>query len=374
MSKGNPYILLKTISVLLFVLLCAEAGEQGIVLPDDISPALPNREMLDIPMEERSAFYLQLSEDENYSSDFREFAGKRYRLSEIRQKMLEVLQGVYDPKSAESAAEQLLAYDKEVAEMDARQAFISAKRKADCIELYLLAHLYYWEEMESAMFHKKMKKCVEDKNLYQYETLKRELNPRLHSRWNLAFDMPSFYVSTEPIIAAYQEIHEDSTHSAELREFAARCLKLNDIREKMLEAVKMIHDEPSAIEAGETLTRYCDEIDALDMLRYYIEIKNKLSRNEDKILDRMLLWRYDEVTAFMSRYLRIWEEKGLEQYESKVEIIRKSVVLHTKYHPLWTDYMYRGGKPSIQTEESVMDFIFELDRFPYEKVLFPVRF
>lgn len=374
MSKGNAYILSKTIIVLLFVLLRAEAGEQGIVLPDEISPALSNPAILDVPMEERSAFYQELSGDENYSREFREYAGKRYRLSEIRQKMLEVLQGVHDPESAESAVEQLLAYDKEVAAMDIRQAFINAKRKADRIELYLLAHMYDWEEMESAMLHKKMKKCVEDKNLYQYETLKRELNPRLHSRWNLAFDMPSFYVSTEPIIAAYKEIHEDSSRSAELREFAARCRKLNDIREKMLEAVKMIHDEPSAIEAGKTLTRYSDEIDALDMLRYYIEIKDKLSREEEKILDRMLLWRYDEATAFMSRYLRIWEEKGLEQYESKVEIIRKSVVLHTKYHPLWTDYMYRGAKPSMQIEESVMDLIFELDRFPYEKVLNPVRF
>ena len=374
MSKGNACVLLKTIIALLFVLLRAEAEEQGIVLPDEISPALSNPAILDISMEERPAFYQELSEDENYSREFREYAGKRYRLSEIRQKMLEALQGVHTPKSAESAVEQLLAYDKEVAEMDTRQAFINAKRKANRVELYLLAHLYVWEEMECAMLHKMMKQCVKDKNLYQYEPLKRELNPRLHSRWNLAFDMPSFYVSTEPIIAAYKEIHEDSTRSAELREFAARCLRLNDIREKMLKAARMIHDETSAIEAGKTLTRYSDEIDALDMLRYYIEIKDNLSREEEKILDRLLLWRYDEATAFMSRYLRIWEEKGLDQYESKVEIIRKSGVLHTKYHPLWTDYMYRGGKPSIQLEKPVMDLILELDSFPYEKVLHPVRF
>ena len=109
------------------------------------------------------------------------------------------------------------------------------------------------------------------------------------------------------------------------------------------------------------------------MLGYYIEIKNKLSKEEQEILNQLLLRRYDEATAFLSKYLRIWEEKGLEQYESKVEIIRKSVVLHTKYHPLWTDYMYmyRGGrKPGIQIEESVKDLIFELDDFTYTPVLF----
>lgn len=262
-------------------------------------------------------------------------------------------------------------YDKEVAEMHIRQAFIKAKRKADRIELYLLAHMHGWEGPDSGKFRKKMVSCIEEKNLYQYETLKHELNPRLHSRWNLTFDMPSFYVSTEAIIAAYKEIREDSTRSTELREFADRCLKLNNIREKMLKAASMIHDEASAVEAGKTLARYNDEIDDLDMLRYYIEIKDKLSKEEQKILDQMLLWRYDEATSFLSNYLRIWEERGLEQYESKVEIIRKSAVLHTKYHPLWTDYMYRGGrKPSIQIEESVKDLIFELDDVTYIPVLF----
>ena len=392
------HVLLKTIIVLLFVLLRAGAEYPRIVLPVELSDAMrpgildipieeypgivlpvelsdempPGR--LDIPIEERPALYLELSQDENYSRELQEYAGKRYRLVEIRQKMLNLLQGVHDQKSAEAAIERILSYDKEVAEMHIRQAFIKAKRKADCIELYLLAHLYEWEGRGNADFRKEMVSCIEEKNLYQYETLKHELKPRLHSRWNLTFDMPSFCVSTEAIIAAYKEIHEDTTRSTELREFADRCIKLNGIREKMLEAVSMIHDETSAVEAGEVLARYNDEIGDLDMLRYYIEIKDKLSKEEQKILDQMLLWRYDEATAFMSKYLRIWEERGLEQYESKVKIIRESVELSRKYHPLWTDYMarrwYSGGKPRIQIEESVRDLIFELDCYPYDKVLY----
>ena len=364
--------ILKTIIVLLFVLLHAGAEYPGIEWPDKL-PVSMDPELLDIPIEERPAFYLELSKDENFSSELREYAGKSYRLAVVRQKMLELLQGVHDQKSAESATERILMYDKEVAEMHIRQAFIKAKRKADRMELYLLAHMHEWERPDSGNFRKKMVSCIKEKDLYRYETLKRELNPRLHSRWNLTFDMPSFYVSTESVIAAYKEIHEDSTRSAELREFVGRCLKLNDIREKMLGAVSMIHDEASAVKAGEELTRYNDEMDDLNMLGYYIKIKDKLSKEEQEILDQLLLRRYDEATAFLSKYLRIWEEKGLEQYESKVEIIRKSVVLHTKYHPLWTDYMYmyRGGrKPGIQIEESVKDLIFELDDFTYIPVLF----
>ena len=370
---ANAYTLLKTIIVLLFVSMRIGADEPLIDMQAEMSRAFSTQPLLNIPIAERPAFYLDLSEDENYSSELREYAGMRYRLAAIRQHMLDLLQEVHDQKSAEAATERILSYDKEVAEMDIRQAFIKAKRKANSLELYLLAHLYEWEGLECASLHKEMKSCIQEKNLYQYEMLKHELNPRLHSRWNQTFDMPSFYVSTEPIMAAYKEICEDSTCSTELRGFADKCLKLNNIRERMLEVVSMIHDEMSAVKAEKTLIRYNEEIDDLDILRYYIEIKDKLSKEEQKILDQMLLWRYDEATAFMSKYLRLWEEKELEQYE--IKIIRESVLLHTKYHPLWTDYMYRGGKPSIQIEKSVEDLMFELDRFPnVEAVLYRTGF
>ena len=371
MSGSDMQVLLKTIIALLFVSLCAEAVDLGISLPDSLSDK-SNPEHLDVPFEERPAFYQELSEDVVFSSELREYAGKCYRLAVIRQKMLDLLQGVHDQESAESAIERILLYDKEVAEMHIRQALIKAKRKADLTELYILAHMYGWEEIECASMLKKMRSCIEEKNLYQYETLKRELNPRLHCRWNLIFYIPSFFVSTEPIIAAYKEIHEDTTRSPELREFVNRCLKLNNIREKMLETLSAIHDETSAIMAGETLTWYNDEIDCLDMLRYYIEIKDKLSKEEQKILDQMLLYRYDEATAFMTKYLRIWDERGLEQYESKVEIIRASA--YKRYHPLWTDYMYRGSNPGMQVENSVKDLIYELEYITYMQALYRVGF
>ena len=348
----------------------AAAHVPEIVTQDEISRAFSEPVRLVVPIEERPAFYRDLSTDEHFSKEFREYMGKRYRLSVIRQNMLDLLQGVHDQKSAESAAEQILEYDKEVARLDIRQAFIDAKRQANRMELYVLACLFEAEGMDCASFHNKMVNCISEKNLYRYETLKRELNPRLRTGWNYSFYMPSFYVSTEPIIAAYKAIREDATCSTELRDFVDRCLKLNDIRKKMLDAVSMICDEPSAVEAGKTLTRYCDEIDDMDMLGRYIEIKDKLSKDEQKMLDRLLRWRYDEATAFLSNYLRIWEEKGLEQYESAVDIIRKSVS-RTKNHPLWTDYMHRGVKPRLQIEKSVEDLIFELNDFHYTKILAP---
>ena len=370
MSNRPIHIILQTIVISLIVLLRAGAEELESAVEKLADLAFSKSTHLSIPMEEHPDFYLELSEDANYSNEFREYAGKRYRLSVIRQNMLDLLQGVHDQKSAEAAVKTILAYDQEVADMDTRQAFIKAKRKANKRELYLLAYMMDWEGMEHASLWKRMLSCIKDKDLYRYGTLKRELNPRLHSYWNHTFYMPSFYVATEPILAAYKDIHEDATCSAELREFAARCLKLNDIRNKMLEAVSTIHDETSAIETGNALIRYSDEIVALDMLSYYIEIKDKLSEEEQKKLDQMLRRRYDEVTAFMTKYLRLWEEKGLEQYESKVKIIRDSVSFK-KYHALWTDYMYPGNKPGIQLESSVEDLIFELEVSHYLPVLFP---
>lgn len=375
MSAWNIRIFFRTTVLALFVLLPVGAEEMERELPELISQAFSKRAVLVIPIEERPALYQEFSKDENYSREFREYASKRYRLSVIRQSMIELIQSVHDQQSAESAVERILEYDKEVAGMDIRQAFIRAKRKANKMELYLLAHLYEWEGMDCANVYKKMVSCIEGKNLYQYDMLKRELNPRLLGLWNHSLYLPSFYVSTEPIIAAYKDIYGDSAYSAELREFAARCLKLNDIREKMLEAASKIHDEASAIEAGEILTRHVEEMVDLDMLGYYIEIKDKLSKGEQEKLDQLLLWRYDEAEAFMSRYLRIWEEKGLEQYASQVEIIRESVPFKT-YRALWADYMYHGYNKSIKSgikiEKSVDDLIFELSDRTYMEVLYPI--
>ena len=61
------HILLKTIIVLLIVMLRAGAEGAGIALPKELSDAM-NPELLDIPIEERPALYLELSEDEKYSS------------------------------------------------------------------------------------------------------------------------------------------------------------------------------------------------------------------------------------------------------------------------------------------------------------------
>ena len=126
----------------------------------------------------------------------------------------------------------------------------------------------------------------------------------------------------------------------------------------MLEAASMIHDEASAIEAGKILERYEDEIDDLGILRYYIEIKDKLSGEEQMLLDRLLRWRYDEVTAYMSRYMQIWEEKGLEQYEEKVK--------NLKYNVHRTDYMYERKKSTLRMGTPVQMLRDEVSWFPEE--------
>lgn len=322
---------------------------------------------LPIPIEEHTFFYHDLSEDENYSSELREYAGKMYRLSVIRKKMLNLVQGIHDQKSAESAVEQILEYDKEVAGLDTRQTYIKAKGKTDGIEPYLLSHLYHWDKRDTALFFKEMWRCIKEKNLYRYKTLKRELNPRLNSPWNLALLLPSFYVSMESSIAAYKEIQEDSSCSVELKGFVDRWIKLNDIREKMLEALSKIHDMASAIECEDALTRYIEEIRDLDMLRYYIEIKDKLSKEEEKILKRLLRWRHDETTAFISRYLRIWEEKGLENYGDEVRMFRKFFLPYNQ--PLWIDYMDPSyNRSDVKIEKSVRELIDEIGNsyFMYE--------
>ena len=357
MIDRNTYMILN-ISIALLILLHARAEDSGIDMQDKISNAFLGAKKIYIPMEDMPAVYQEISKDEKYSAEFREFAAKRYRLTVIRQGILDLLQDIHDQKSAELAAEQICAYDKEVAELDIRQAFINIRRKANGAEKYLLQSMFRIEDIDCGHFHKKMQRCIKDKNLYQYEALKRELNPRLHCLWNHPYYMPSFCVSTEPIITAYKEICGDSTYSAELRKFVMKCLRLDTIRNQMLEAASMIHDEASAIEAGKILERYEDEIDDLGILRYYIEIKDKLSGEEQMLLDRLLRWRYDEVTAYMSRYMQIWEEKGLEQYEEKVE--------NLKYSVYRTDYMYERKKSTLRMGTSVQMLRDEVSWFPEE--------
>lgn len=253
--------------------------------------------------------------------------------------MLELLQRVHDQESAESAVATILAYDKEVAEMDMRQAYFQSRRKANSEEDNLHGTLLTYERMDCENFKKKMLRCIVNRNLFQYETLERELKPRLQGLWNYFIYMPSFYVSTDRLMAAYKDIHEDPACSAGFRKFVAKCLQLSELLSRVLEALSMIHDEASAIEAGNILKQYDDEIDGLEIrMCYYREVRGKLSKEEEKKLVQLFLRRYDEADAFTIKYLRLWEERGLDQYGDKVDDIRK-IVSRIILGVLYTDYL-----------------------------------
>ena len=66
------HVLLKTIIVLLFVPMRIGADEPLIDMQAEMSRAFSTQPLLIIPIAERPAFYLDLSEDENYSSELRE--------------------------------------------------------------------------------------------------------------------------------------------------------------------------------------------------------------------------------------------------------------------------------------------------------------
>lgn len=296
---------------------------------------LIGRDAYRFPLEELSALLQEMSEDECYASDFREYAGKRYRLEVIRQEILELLQNVHDHKSAELAAEQILAYDQEMAELGIRQAYLELKSQPASVERAYMMILFRSEHEALWVFQCQIRKIVEDRNLYQYKALKHVLNPRLHSRWGQPFLLPSFYVSAEPIIAKYKEISGGAAYSAELREFAAKCLKLNDIRNKILEAISTIHDEESVVRVKGLVIQYEKEIIELEIYGYYNEIKDKLSEEESALLTKLLRRRYDEDNAFQSRYMQIWEEKELEKYNRQQ--IGEYLYLR-RITSFWTDY------------------------------------
>ena len=140
-------------------------------------------------------------------------------------------------------------------------------------------------------------------------------------------------------MAAYKDIHEDPACSAGFQKFVAKCLQLSELLSRVLEALSMIHDEASAIEAGNILKQYDDEIDGLEIrMCYDREVRGKLSKEEEKKLVQLFLRRYDEADAFTIKYLRLWEERGLDQYGDKVDDIRK-IVSWIIFGVLYTDYL-----------------------------------